>query len=531
MAWIHLKDMIKIHSLRSPNKIAFKDRYRTITFLELEIRTNQLANALLSNFNLIKGDKITFLINNCIEYAEIYISCAKAGLIAVPINFRLHKNEILYICSDSDSKLIITEEKYIDTINEIRPTLLSNDWDPNAFIQIKQNEKNKFINYEELISTASKNSPKNDIHDDDTWVILYTSGTTGKSKGVLRSHLSYTSFFLINIAEYSFTVNDYGFTLMPLFHVNSTFYAFVFTFLGATVYIGKEYNFTAEEFLKIVSREKITFTSLIPSHYQVIFSLPEENSNKYDTSHLTKLLTSSAPVRKKTKLKILNFFQNAKLFEAYGSTEAGLVTILRPEEQMEKLGSIGRECIGSDIIKILDPETQKPVTDGEIGELYSRSPMMFTKYHNLPEKTKESFLKDNYFSAGDLARRDQDGYYFLVDRKKNMIITGGENVYPSEIETVISQHEGVLDCAVLGLPDDKWGEKITAIVIPEDFYKEKLTKVEIINYCKSKLSSFKVPKNVIFISMAEMPRTASGKILHRILRERYSQLEEEEIYQ
>ncbi|MFV2014217.1 MAG: class I adenylate-forming enzyme family protein, partial [Candidatus Heimdallarchaeota archaeon] len=464
---------------------------------------------------------------NCIEFVEIYISCAKAGLVAVPINFRLNEKEILFIIKNSDSKLIITEEKFIETIDLIRPSLITQGWQSNSFLQIKHRVNSNFLSYEDLIFTGSNKTLKVNISDHDPWLILYTSGTTGTSKGVIRSHLSYTAFFLINAAEFGFTINDYGFTTMPLSHVNSTFYGFVFTYLGASVFIGKEYSFNAKEFLKIVDREKITFTSLIPSHYQIIFSLAEDFTNKIDRSSLTKLLTSSAPVRRKTKLKIMKFFPNARLFEAYGSTEAGLVTILRPEEQLEKLGSIGRECIGSDNIKILDPETQKPVPEGEIGELFSRSPMMFTKYNKLPEKTKESLLKDGYFSAGDMARRDQHGYYYLVDRKNNMIITGGENVYPSEIETAVTQHEGVLDCAALGLPDKKWGEIITAVIIPEDSNKANLTGDEIITFCKSKLSSFKVPKKVIFTSMAEMPRTASGKILHRKLRERYSELDEE----
>lgn len=528
MAWIHLKDIIKVHALRTPDKIAFKDVNKSITFAELDNRTNQVANALLENYNFRKGDKITILINNCIEFVEIYIACAKAGIIAVPINFRLNSSEILFICQNSEAKLIITEEKYLEVIKSIHPTLIEkNGWSSDSIILIKQEKENSSNkSYEILLSRASQNPPTITVHDHDPWLILYTSGTTGTPKGVVRDHSSYTAFFLINAAEYSFTHFDYGLTVMPLFHVNSTFYAFVFTYLGASVYICREYGFNPEEFLQIVAQEQVTFTSLIPSHYQIIFSLDKSIANRYKRSSLTKLLTSSAPVRRKTKLKIMEFFPNADLFEAYGSTEAGLVTILRPEEQLKKLGSIGRECVGSARLQILD-ENKNPVPQGEIGELYSRSPMMFTEYFKLPEKTQESLTDDGYFSAGDMARMDKDGFYYLIDRKKNMIITGGENVYPSEIETVLAQHDAVMDCAVIGLPDEKWGEVVSAVIIPKDSYHGKITEKSIIKFCKEHLSSFKTPKRVIFISMDEMPRTASGKVIHRKLRERFSSLEKE----
>ncbi len=226
------------------------------------------------------------------------------------------------------------------------------------------------------------------------------------------------------------------------------------------------------------------------------------------------------PFELEPELAIMDFFPGVELYEGYGSTEAGIVTVLKPEDQLRRLGSIGFETLGTDFVKILD-EDGNEVAVGEVGELYSRGPMLFDEYYKLPEKTAESF-KGGWFSAGDLATRDEDGFYQIVDRKDNMIITGGENVYPSDIEEVIGNHECVFDCAVVGLPDDKWGEKVAAVIIRKPGLDEsKINEETIRECCKSRMAGFKRPKEIIFIDEDEMPRTPTGKILHRKLREKF----------
>jgi acyl-CoA synthetase (AMP-forming)/AMP-acid ligase II len=220
------------------------------------------------------------------------------------------------------------------------------------------------------------------------------------------------------------------------------------------------------------------------------------------------------------KLAIMDFFPGVELYEGYGSTEAGIVTVLKPEYQMKKLGSIGFESLGTDFVKLLD-EQGNEVGVGEVGELYSRGPMLFDEYYKMPEKTAASF-HNGWFSAGDMAVRDEDGFYRIVDRKDNMIITGGENVYPSEIEEVIGSHECVFDCAVIGVPDDKWGEKVAAIVVRKPGLDESAINEETIRKCcEDKMAGYKRPKEIIFIDEDEMPRTPTGKILHRRLREKF----------
>ena len=279
-------------------------------------------------------------------------------------------------------------------------------------------------------------------------------------------------------------------------------------------------SFDPEDLLRTIDQEKITFTSLVPTHYIMMLALPDEVKNKYDVSSIRQLLISSAPARKDTKLAIMEYFTNAELWEAYGSTEQGLMTLLRPEDQMKKLGSIGKEIFGIDRIKILD-ENRNEVPPGEVGEIFVRTPIVFTEYWKDPEKTKEVF-DGEWSTAGDMGKIDEDGYYYLVDRKANMIITGGENVYPSEVENVLGSHPAVKDVAVIGVPHEKWGEAVKAVVIlHEGETPSEELGTKLIEHCRGKIAGYKIPKSADFIKEEEMPRTGTGKILHRILRERY----------
>ncbi|RLB74306.1 MAG: long-chain fatty acid--CoA ligase, partial [Deltaproteobacteria bacterium] len=297
-----------------------------------------------------------------------------------------------------------------------------------------------------------------------------------------------------------------------------TFFSFAATYFGGGNYIQPARAFRPEKILQIIEQEKITFLSLIPTHYNLIFSLDQETLDSFDLSSIVKLLCSSAPARKEHKEAIMKLIPGVKLYEGYGSTEAGIVTTLMPEDQMRKPGSIGKESSGTDLIKILD-EKGNEVAPGEVGELYSRGPMLFDYYYKLPEVTAESF-QGEYFSAGDMARCDDEGYYYLVDRKKNMIITGGENVYPSEVENVLAAHDDIFDVAVVGLPHEKWGEEVSAVIILKDDHS--LAEKDVVDYCRAQLAPYKCPKKIFFIAADEMPRTGTGKILHRILRERFA---------
>lgn len=511
--WLNLGQMLAVNAAKFPDRIAIKDRSRSCTYSQFNKRVNKLANTLLS-LNLLKGDKVSCLLENCIEIVELYMACAKTGVVLNPINFRLSPNDIAYIADNADSKFFFTEPEFTPVVDAIKSKL------PRIrhFFLTGKKEMPGYAGYETTIANSPETEPVCAVNPEDTWVILYTSGTTGKPKGVIRSHESYTAFYLINAVDFGFTENDICMTVMPLCHVNSTFFSFIFPYLGGTIYVHPARKFDPVEILEIIQKEKISFISLIPTHYSIILSVPENVRAKYNVSSVTRLLCSSAPARGDIKKRIMDYFSGVRLYEGYGSTEAGIVTVLKPHEQMVKLGSIGRESCGTALIKLLN-EKGCEVSVGEVGEIFSRSPMLFNEYYKLPEKTAAAF-RNGWFSAGDLGRKDEDGYFYIVDRKDNMIITGGEHVYPSEVEEVISRHSKVFETAVIGVPDEKWGEAVIAIVILKECCQAEPE--EIIDFCKDKMAGFKKPKKAVFIKPNEMPRTASGKILHRELRKRYS---------
>jgi fatty-acyl-CoA synthase len=435
-----------------------------------------------------------------------------AGLIAVPINFRLVGPEIAYIVENCEAKALIVQDELLDAVESVR---MNFSIPTGNFISIGGSRRIAgYRGYEDLITNARDGRPHVNVTADDPWTLMYTSGTTGTPKGAIRSHKGSAMLSLVTEVELRLTNRDSALLVMPLCHANSLYFFGAFTYCGAACTIYSRKSFDPEHLVRTLAEGRATFTSLVPTHYIMMLGLPASVRDRFNVDAVTKLMISSAPARRDTKLAIMSYFKNSGLFEIYGSTEAGWVTMLQPEEQFSKLGSVGRECVGSRPIRLLDPDGND-VRDGEAGELYSCNSYTFDGYWKLPEKTKEAFRGD-YCTVGDLARRDEDGYIFLVDRKSNMIISGGENVYPSEVEAMLGAHPKVKGVAVTGVADAKWGERVHAIIIPCDG--ETPTQDEILDWCKNRIAGHKRPKSVSFIRENEMPRTATGKILHRTLR-------------
>ena len=512
---LNFGEMLSVHARLSPNRVGARDLDRAMTFAQWNERSCRLANALLG-LGLSKGDRVAILAYNCVEWCEIFAATAKAGLVALPINFRLVGKEVLYIVGNSEASAIIVQDELVDLVEEIREDLpLKSD----RFIHFGARPcPAGYHSYEDFIAAGSGREPGQLVALSDPWTLMYTSGTTGNPKGVVRSHRSAVLLSMVTEIELGLNRNNGALLVMPMCHANSLNFFGAFGYCGGVNSIYSRKSFDPEHCVKTLAEGGSTFTSLVPTHYIMMLGLPKAVRGKYNFDAVTKLMISSAPARPETKREVMEMFPNSGLFELYGATETGWVTMLHPHEQFTKLGSVGRECVGAAPIKILD-EAGNEVPDGEAGELYSCNGHTFDCYWRLPEKTKEAFRGD-YCSVGDMARRDADGYIHLSDRKSNMIISGGENIYPSEVEASVGAHPMVKDVAVIGLSDEKWGERVHAVVVLRDG--ATLEESDLVAWAKDRLAGYKRPRSYSFIAESEMPRNATGKVLHRELKKKFT---------
>lgn len=503
-------EMLAAQARLQPQRIGARDLDREMTYSVWNERACRLANALLG-LGLTKGDRVGVLAYNRIEWAEIYVAAAKAGLVAVPLNFRLVAAECRYILQDCAVSAVIAEHALHGAIEEIRADLAL---PAGRFILVGDGAAPGWRRYEDLLAAGAAQEPAPPPAAADPWCLMYTSGTTGAPKGAIRGHGGMGMLGLMTEVELGFSRRDEGLLVMPMCHANSLNFFTSFLYCGAATSIFSRPSFDPELCMRVFADTGATFTSLVPTHYEMMLEAPRPAG---DFGRVERLMVSSAPARAETKRRVMEMFPNSGLFELYGSTEAGWVTMLHPDEQFSQLGTVGREVAGSLPIRLLNDDGEE-VPDGEPGELFSCGPYAFDGYWNLPEKTAEAF-RGAYLSVGDVAIRQPDGYIRLIDRKKNMIITGGENVYPTEVEAVLAQHPGIRDVAVIGLPDDRWGERVAAAVAPRDG--ADLTAEALAAWSRERLAGYKRPREFIFLSAEEMPRTATGKILHRTLKDMF----------
>ncbi|MEJ2719385.1 MAG: AMP-binding protein [Deltaproteobacteria bacterium] len=450
-------DCLRMSAARWPGKTILKDHRRSVTYEQLDARVNQVANA-LGQLGLQKGDTCAFMLYNCMELIEVFYGLARAGIVGVPINFRNASKEIEYLVRHSDSKALVVGEEFLERITPLVGSCI----DPDRVLVVGTETAGR-KSYHDYLSKASDQAPSVHIDGDHVWYIGYTSGTTDNPKGVPTRHraiLENATQWLVDYGRYG--EDDRFMLVMPLFHANAIMCSFLMITVGGTLYLHHSGQFDAEEMLGIIDSEKITITSVVPTMLNLILHLPSQVQDKFRRTSVHTILVASAPLWTTIKEGTLNYFSNTQLFEAYGSTEHQIVTVLKPKYQWEKIRSIGKAITYKEV-KLLDDNGDE-VPAGQPGELYARGwGIPLREYYKDPEGTAKAYRGD-WSTVGDIAVMDAQGFFYLVDRKKDMIISGGENISPSEIENQIAKHPAVREVAVIGQPDEKWGEAVTAVV-------------------------------------------------------------------
>jgi acyl-CoA synthetase (AMP-forming)/AMP-acid ligase II len=503
-----------------PKKEAIVCGERRWTYQEFYDRVNRLSHY-LKDLGVGKNDKVAILHPNCHYFLEAYYGITQIGAISVPINYRLSSGEIAFILQDSESKILITDpmfQKQVDPIRGEIKDIVGIIWTGEG----KVNKESGDLNYEMVLHQTNFSAlPETRITDDDIAQIYYTSGTTGRPKGVMLSHKNVNTHALGTIAELHLTDSDVWIHVAPLFHLADAWATWAITWVGGTHILIREFD--AKIVLETIEREKVTLTNLIPTMLNLIVNHPEVG--RFDYSSLRVLLSGGAPIAPEVVRKVVETFK-CDYIQTYGMTETSpylTLSILKDhlkklsyEDQLRFKSKTGREFIGVELKVVNERGGEIKRDEKEVGEIIVKGDIVTKGYWKLPEETKKS-IKDGWLYTGDMAVMDEEGYVTIVDRKKDMILTGGENVYSTEVENILYMHPATLECAVVGVPDQKWGEAVKGIVVLKPG--QKATAEEIIQFCKDRIARYKAPKSIDFIDA--LPRTGSGKIHKKGLRDKY----------
>lgn len=497
---LNIGDVSRLNAKRYPDKVALIGEAGQLTYAELDAASNQLGNALVG-MGVSRGDRVALLSLNRIEYAIVTQAAAKIGAILVPVNFRLRSAELAHILVDSGASVLILEEAFKAQLAEALP-------DPADWPALLSLDGAGDASLAHIRATADPANPGIAVDENEPCVIMYTSGTTGAPKGVVVAHRSYLRMYYAQALEAQLTHEDVYLLAVPMFHAAGMNLALQqCLFMGSTGVVHRG-SFAPPAIMRLIEQHRISVAVLVPTTIAMLAADPAADS--FDGSSLRRVFYGAMPVTPAVQEAAVRIFPKAGLVQIYGSTETGMATILRVEDHKDYISYTGREALLSEV-RVVD-EAGDDVPLGGIGEVITRQAMLgMTSYWNNPKATADT-VRDGWVHSGDLARVEPDGFLTIVDRMKDMVISGGENIYPKEVETVLLDCPGITDAAVFGIPDPIYGEAVAAAVtVSAD-----LDDDAVIAFCKGRLAGYKIPRTILRLDA--LPRNSSDKIQKHVLR-------------
>jgi acyl-CoA synthetase (AMP-forming)/AMP-acid ligase II len=490
---------------RYADRVAIQMDDIRLTYAQLDRRVTRLARALAER-GIGRGDRLAVLMRNRLETVEAYYAGLRLGAIVVPINFRLVPAEVAYLLADSGAAALIVDAADAATVADLDlpPVVLATD---NAFPRAES--------YEAAIAAVTDEPLDIDVDEGEPAFIMYTSGTTGRPKGAVLTHRNLSTVILLSSVSSGGVLPEDRTTLLgvPMFHIAGVGNILPRLLTGGRIVVYSAPTFDPASFADLLACEQVTSCFLVPNQWQALCALPGIRERDLP---LRRIYWGAAPAQPSLLTALAETFPQAPAYTAFGQTEtSATICLLRGEDAMRKLGSVGTPLYGVEA-RIVDDDLNDVAT-GEVGEIVYRGPTVMREYWNKPQATEEAFA-GGWFHSGDLCTMDEDGFIWVVDRKKDMIISGGENIYCAEVEAAIDAHAKVAEVAVIGVPHEKWGQTPLAVVTALD-PADPPTEAEIVEHCRGLLASYKKPTSVVVIDA--MPRTASGKIQKFALRERF----------
>ncbi|TDD89601.1 long-chain-fatty-acid--CoA ligase [Actinomadura darangshiensis] len=512
-----LDEVLRERALANPDRVAFIAGDREISYGDFDRRADRVGAALAAA-GVGPGDRVAILDKNSLEYAELLFGAARIGAAQVPVNYRLAPDEVAYIVNNAQAKVFVVGPEFVPVLDAIAGKLEHTtrtvviDGADGAQDGARQD-------YAAWIDAAPATPPAYAVDTADVFVQLYSSGTTGLPKGVMLTHDNFLAALAVTNDVWDIEESSVLMIAMPMYHVAGNVLTVSTIYNGLTGVITREPDPTA--IARGIERHRVTHIFLVPVLLQFMQLIPEVGA--CDLSSLKLLLYGASPISEDVLRGAMAMLPGTEFMQVYGLTEVtGAITMLPAADHdpdgpnTRRLRSAGL-ANATTTLKIVDPATQEEVPAGQVGEILCRTPQNMKGYWGMPEATATALSEDNWFRTGDAGYLDEDGYLFIHDRVKDMIISGGENIYPAEVENVLMSHPDVADCAVIGVPDEKWGETPKAIVVASDA----ITDQDIIDYCRDRLAHFKCPTSVE--RRTEIPRNPTGKILKRDLRAPYWQ--------